>query len=264
LEERLSTVQKELQALEEHLKEQADYKKQYEELKVETDSRLTKAEALTSTLRNQVESLQEDLTDLTSESRAKAEQQLEELQELQKRHEAEKGVLLEKLAEANASRLAFKNLLRPVVTELIEEQFKDALKEADQELVKELKEAFTKELREVAGQVKEYKATRTVADLTLEVERQPLVIDAKTTRGQVLALITDGFFNRPTTIPKILKELQSQFVDIKREQLEPELAWYVQESVLHHTVLATGAHVYQLRADAKDRVRKVVKEAPTT
>jgi len=242
LEERVESVRKGVEALEARLKEQADYKRMYEELKGETESRLTKEEALTSTLRAQVESLQEELTRL---SKVVNDYQ-QEIESLHKRHEEEKVVWLEKSSEANASHLALKNLLRPIATELLEEQFQDAVKKATETL---------------QVQTQPYTMTKTVGDFTVELPRQPLTLDVKTTRGRILYLITDGFFNKPTTVPKIIKELRDQFIEVKREEVEPELVFFVQEEVLHHTVLATGAHVYQLRAHAKDRVRKVVREA---
>lgn len=244
LEERVSTVQKELESLEARLKEQVDYKRQCEELKAELLRLPT--EAHVKQVEDDMALLKEAMEELRSDSRAKVEEitrlgkVVNDYQQSMTESALAIGDLQKKLSEATASRQGFKDFLLPVVKELIE----------GEKLVTEL----------MKPQTQSYTSTKTVADLTLEVVRQPLALDMKTTRGQVLALITDGFFNKFTTIPKVLKELQNQFVNVKREELEKELAWYVQESVLHHTVSASGTHTYQLRADAKDRVRKVVKE----
>jgi len=259
LEERVGNVQKELEALEARLKEQADFKSQLKEAQAE------KAELLQEV--HQLEGELEGFKGLTTNLKEK-EAEIErlgkvvahhsqEMQESEKRHEAEKTaektVLLERLAQANASMLGFKRLLKPIVTELIEEQFQDVVKRATETV----RETTVKE----QVQAQPYTATKTLGDFTVEVARQPLALDAKSTRGRILYLITDGFFTKPTSVPKIIKELRDQFIEVRREEIEPELAFFVQEEVLHHVVLATGAHVYQLRADAKDRVRKVVKEA---
>jgi len=109
--------------------------------------------------------------------------------------------------------------------------------------------------------VQEYRGTKEVADLTLEKVRHPLTLDMSTLRGRILCLITDGLFNKPVTVPNILKALRDQFVEAKRPDLEQELVWYVDQEVLTHQVRADGTHFYQLREDAKkDRIRRVVKE----
>jgi len=235
LEERVSTVKKGLDALEARLKEQADYKEQYEALKLETEVRLSNAEADSQGLKKKVE----DLERWVEEYRQQGVGLQEKCDQLSK----DKEGLERKLSEANASQQGFKEFLRPIVKELIE----------GEKLIPELMQSKEQ------AQTQPYGMTKTVGDFTVQVVRQPLTLDPNTTRGRLLYLITDGFFNKPTTVPKIVKELRDQFIEVKRDEVEPELAFFVREEVIHHTVLASGGHVYQLRADAKDRVKKVVR-----
>jgi len=257
LEERLVKVQKELQALEEHLKEQADYKKQYEELVAVTENRLNAAQLETDELKRRLQG---------------SEKWVEEFKQQGVQFAEEKETLLRKLSEANASTLAFKNLLRPIITELIEEQFTDALKkmlgESVEPLSREVAVKVMEDLRkgdipqELAHKVievlstQEVKIPRPLADYWVDVDRSSLKCDPSTVRGKLLLLIMDGLFDKNQSIPKVIMELNNQYplTKVDRNQVEAEINYFVEQQVLRHVTPDPTHHYYVLRPEAKGRL----------